>query len=483
MDALRKAEQQKQKISAQGSLSESGTDVAAHPHGSLALEPLPRQEAAAPETAAPSLSPSLSPLAADHPTLPELPSSLEALDEQFLAHAAQSKPVPPPRPAVAPPSPPSPPPIAPPSALAPATPKPEGAREVARESARNVFEAKQAQPRSNRNFAIAVGLISLVAVIGIGVYFWWQLQPKSSLVATRPAASVTPTPATPSAPAAPVSPPAPAATAVATPPTPAAQSVAVPPAPTFSTPVAAAKAEPDEDTDERTPPPPRRDLKTASAKQPLAATPVPQPESPVRKTTTTEKTDPLLVQAHAAYGRGETELARQSWQKVLAKDPRNLDALRGLAVVAQQNQQFGDAVGYYQRALDVDPKDAIALAGLMALKVPTDMVQAESRLKTLLAEQPDSAYLNFALGNQFARQQRWADAQQAYFKAYTAEPGNPGYIFNLAVSLDQLRQPKLAARYYHEALAAAERQPGQPTGFDQAEVMQRLNQLQATVTP
>ncbi len=443
MDALRKAEQQKQKLSAQGSIAgEAGTGAPVNSQSDLSLEPLSRHEGQPlPESAPPHA-------AADyHSILPELPTSLEALDEQFLAHAAQSKPAR--RPPVV---------AAQPLLCEPSPPPPTQPKvDVARDSARNVFEAKQ-QPRNNRNFAIAIGLISLVAAISIGAYFWWQLQPKGSMmVATKSPPPVTAPSITPAAPPAQLA------------------QVAVPPAPTFSSPTAVSQQN---DEEEDIPVPPKREIKP-----PPTAPAAPQPESPVRKTTTAEKTDPLLIQAHGAYNRGESELARQAWQKVLAKDSRNLDALRGLAVVAQQHQQWGEAVNYYQRALEVDPKDAIALTGLMALKMPTDMIQAESRLKTLLAEQPDSAYLNFALGNQFARQQRWAEAQQAYFKAYTTEPANAGYVFNLAVSLDQLHQARLAARYYNEALAVSERQPGQPAGFDRAEVLNRLSQLQAAVTP
>ena len=450
MDALRKAEQQKQKLSTQG-LDASGPAVQAP--DALSLEPMSRQSPFVPEPALTPLSP---PSETNHRSaLPELPSSLEALDEQFMAHAAQSKPTPTPRPAVAHKLP-QPTHEPPPS---PSLPKPE----LSRESARNVFDAKQPPPRNNRNFAIAVGLISLVAAIGIGTYFWWQLQPKSSMVV-----ALNPPPPTALAPAV-------VTTPIASPP------IAVSPAPTFSTPLATTKAESDEAED--APAPFRHTRQPASARPSPPVPAAAQPESPVRKTTTAEKTDPLLTQAHAAYRRGEHVLAGQAWQAVLAKDSRNLDALRGLAVVAQQNQQLGEAASYYQRALEVDPKDAIALAGLMAIRVPTDMVQAESRLKTLLAEQPDSAYLNFALGNQFARQQRWAEAQQAYFKAYTTEPANAGYVFNLAVSLDQLHQAKLAARYYNEALAVAEQQPGQPAGFDRTDVLNRLNQLQAATAP
>jgi uncharacterized protein HemY len=50
---------------------------------------------------------------------------------------------------------------------------------------------------------------------------------------------------------------------------------------------------------------------------------------------------------------------------------------------------------------------------------------SESRLKNLLREQRDSAALHFALGNVHARQNRWSEAQQAFFKAFSAEPEHP----------------------------------------------------------
>jgi len=73
----------------------------------------------------------------------------------------------------------------------------------------------------------------------------------------------------------------------------------------------------------------------------------------------------------------------------------------------------------------------------------------------LLASDPDSSVLYFTLGNQYAQQSRWSEAQQAYFKAFAADSENPDYAFNLAVSLDQLRQSKLALEYYERALALA----------------------------
>ena len=98
----------------------------------------------------------------------------------------------------------------------------------------------------------------------------------------------------------------------------------------------------------------------------------------------------------------------------------------------------------------------------------------ESRLKTLLSAQPESAQLNFALGNVYAKQARWNEAQQVYFNAVAGDTSNPDYLFNLAVSLDQLRQPKLAAQHYRMALEAAE---NRPAAFDRERANKRLNQL------
>ncbi|MPN55938.1 hypothetical protein SDC9_203622 [bioreactor metagenome] len=96
-------------------------------------------------------------------------------------------------------------------------------------------------------------------------------------------------------------------------------------------------------------------------------------------------------------------------------------------------------------------------------------------MKTALSEQPESAPLLFALGNLYARQARWSEAQQAYFQAYAADPENPDFIFNVAVSLDHLRKSKLAAQYYQMALTAGE---SRAAGFDRNQVRSRLAELQ-----
>jgi tetratricopeptide (TPR) repeat protein len=165
---------------------------------------------------------------------------------------------------------------------------------------------------------------------------------------------------------------------------------------------------------------------------------------------------PRVASGYAAYQAGDLAQARTDYEQALREDATNRDAALGLAAVEMRAQRYEQADAIYQRLLQVNPRDPHAQAGMLALRGQAlDPVQAESRVKSLLAADPEASVLHFTLGNQFAQQGRWAEAQQAYFKAYAGDPENPDYAFNLAVSLDQLRQPALALEYYRRALAAA----------------------------
>src|SRR6185436_14686070 len=118
--------------------------------------------------------------------------------------------------------------------------------------------------------------------------------------------------------------------------------------------------------------------------------------------------------------------------------------------------RYEPAEAAYLRLLQADPNDAHAQAGLLALRASRlDPLATESRVRNLLAAEPGAKVLHFTLGNQLAQQSRWAEAQQEYFKAFTAEPDNADFAFNLAVSLDHLRQPRQALEYYQRAVTLA----------------------------
>ncbi|MES2739882.1 MAG: tetratricopeptide repeat protein [Pseudomonadota bacterium] len=199
----------------------------------------------------------------------------------------------------------------------------------------------------------------------------------------------------------------------------------------------------------------------------------------VRRSNAQPQIDPALQRAYLAFNTGDTAAARQHYGAVLRQDPNSRDALLGMAAIALRERQADAAAAHYQRLLELDPDDGEALAGLIGLR-QGDPLHSESRLKAQLQRTPDDAALQFALGNLYAQQSRWPEAQQAYFRAYGNSPANPDYAFNLAVGLDRLNQPKLAADYYRRALALAGAAPG---GFDQAAVRLRLIELGAGEAP
>lgn len=445
MDALRNAEQQKQ----QGRGTNDGTPAGREGDG-LMLEPLPEQpkKTADAGNTATSLG----------DRLPELPKRMEELDEQFFTIPktpgktfGRRSPVPP-RAAIG----------------------GKASADAARASAQNLFAAKQPGTPIGRGFAIGVGIATLVALVAIGAYFYWQLQPKGGLTVSPALTASPPSMTTPQLVGKDALAPPPSATN----PTPAAL-----PAPALPGSNTAKPRETSAAAISPTPPPGRvagAALAPPSSGRPRLADVNPATiaaaDISLHRNKQAVRGDDTAEAAYAAFTRGEYEHARSLWLKILRHDNRNLDALLGMAALAQQEGKPELAEQLFRQAIEIDPKNPAANAGLLSLVPPTDSRLAESRLKGLLAEQPDSPHLHFALGNLYASESRWAEAQQAFFKAHVADPDNADILYNLAVSLDHLHQDRLAAQYYTRALAAA--RPGS-IAFDPAQAKARLQALPA----
>lgn len=371
----------------------------------------------------------------------------------------------------------------------PATPSPQASERAA---ARQLFAAKQ--PAIRRSPIIVFAGFAALAALLILAYFWWQLQAgkRSSLVPGGTANSALATPgqpgnsnATTPATAPPQLAPVPASVADA----PQSGNTSRPPLPDGNAgtarvadnaektgmanmasaaaaglvPVLAAAS------DERTV------VRRGAPRQQAASTTTGEGERALHVSSSGAKTDSVLMRAYLALQEGRLEDARHDYEVSLQRDPRNLDALLGLALVASRQGRSAQAEALYLRALEANPVDPDAQAGLINLRGQGDPLQAESRLKILLASQPESPALNFALGNVLSRQDRWSEAQQAYFRAWTAAPENADILYNLAVSLDHLRQGKLAAQHYRMALEASARRPA---AFDSTAVQRRIGELQ-----
>jgi tetratricopeptide (TPR) repeat protein len=179
----------------------------------------------------------------------------------------------------------------------------------------------------------------------------------------------------------------------------------------------------------------------------------------------------LLGQAYEKFQAADYNGANTLYVQVLQREPQNRDGLLGAAAVAVKQQRFEAARQSYLQLLILDPKDSLARAGLSSVDADA---RDESQLKSMLREQPQAAHLYFALGALYANQNRWAEAQQAYFSAFSGDSSHADYAYNLAVSLDRLGQYKAASGYYQKALQLAETRRG---GFVATELQTRIDQI------
>jgi Tfp pilus assembly protein PilF len=181
-----------------------------------------------------------------------------------------------------------------------------------------------------------------------------------------------------------------------------------------------------------------------------------------------------VAAGYEALRNGNLVQARRGYSAALASDPSNVDALLGLATVEARGGNPTAGASHYRRVLDLDPRNATALAGLASLTDFSRPEAIESQLRGDIARYPQNPALRFTLGNLYASQSRWSEAQLEYFEAHRLDPASADIVFNLAVSLDHLGQRRVASEYYRRALAAARTQA---TQFDPAPVERRIAEL------
>ncbi|MBX3665518.1 MAG: tetratricopeptide repeat protein [Burkholderiales bacterium] len=301
---------------------------------------------------------------------------------------------------------------------------------------------------------MALGLVGGLAALGFAIYVYLQIT-NPGLFIRRPPASAQP-PAPLAQPAAPAQAPIATGTIIA-PASPAEQRAAA----------ATPRVQPEA--------PPRQPAPVAAA---------PKPETPAQPANRIQisagsaepQVDNRLMQAYAALQSGRTGDARQLYGDAVRSDPRSINALLGLAAVALQEGNTDEAGRLYMGVLELEPRNAYAQTGLIGMMGRADPLASETRLKQLIARGP-SAALHFTLGNLYGDQSRWPEAQQAYFQAHQLEPSNPDYTYNLAVSLEHIGQPKLAANFYRQAVDQA--QARGRAGFNLAQAQDRVRQLAA----
>lgn len=166
-----------------------------------------------------------------------------------------------------------------------------------------------------------------------------------------------------------------------------------------------------------------------------------------------DKAFALVSAGYDAYRQHSFEEAEDHYRSALRIEPNHGNALMGLAAVLEKTSRSTEALQHYERLLNVDPDNTVAISAIF-LSQPAE-VDVESSLKLLLQKHPKAAQLHFALGSYLARQNRWQEARLSFSSAYQIDPDDSDNSYNLAVSMEQTGQIEKARFYYQTALRTA----------------------------
>lgn len=184
-----------------------------------------------------------------------------------------------------------------------------------------------------------------------------------------------------------------------------------------------------------------------------------------------------LLSAWHALQAGDLQAASRAYQQAEQLAPDAPESLYGLAAVAVRRGKVGEARQIYRQILERSPLDAHAFFALASLEMDSAQTEnevMERQLKRILVLHPEMAAGHFVLGNFYATQARWQEAEHAYIQAIFHMPDHPDYLCNLAITLDQQGDHVGAIARYRSALRLKEQHPA---FFDVDQVVARLRAL------
>ncbi len=190
-----------------------------------------------------------------------------------------------------------------------------------------------------------------------------------------------------------------------------------------------------------------------------------------------ETPDDTLLAASLADEAGEYDVAEKAYRRVLAEDPKSVDASSGLAHILIVRKRYPEAETLIRAALEKSPDSPALTAQLAAVLAdqnkaeaiplieklheahPTDAaitrmlaeLLAESGDASgsdhyyagLLAASPNDPGLLIAHGSNLTRQLRFAEAFAAFDKATQLDPANPDGWSGLAFAASKTKQPAI----------------------------------------
>jgi len=166
--------------------------------------------------------------------------------------------------------------------------------------------------------------------------------------------------------------------------------------------------------------------------------------------------DPLFQEALAAQRRGDMSLARDLYNRALARSPNNAELHNNVGTLYKAAGELDRAEQSYRRAIALSPRLAAAWSNLGALLNARGRTQeATAALQQALIIDPANAATKVNLAIQYQAAGMHGDARLLLEEAVRANPLAPEPHYALAGSLEKLGDRQGAIRQYDLFLATA----------------------------
>ena len=164
----------------------------------------------------------------------------------------------------------------------------------------------------------------------------------------------------------------------------------------------------------------------------------------------------VAVAARKNVEQGKYRTAEKQYQTVLAKDPKNLDALSNLGVVYFRTGKIRSAESTLKKALAIAPNDDFVLTTLGIVHYrQARFDDALKELRKAIELNPNSATAHNYVGITASQKGRQQEAEKEMLQAIAKDPNSADAHFNLAVILvtTQPSSRELAKEHYARATA------------------------------
>ncbi len=161
----------------------------------------------------------------------------------------------------------------------------------------------------------------------------------------------------------------------------------------------------------------------------------------------------LLQQGQSCHQQGQHDQAVACYREILARQPRNFEALHLLGLLALQTGDPANAALWLQRAAKANPADAAtqSLTGI-ALQGSGQPAASIGFFERAVNLQPNNAEFHYNFGKALRAAERFDEARASYQAALRLKPDYPEALSNLSETLMSLELPDEALKAADNAL-------------------------------